>query len=162
MSTTIGIKALPNFSGKPGQKSCGLWPAVLWALVIFATSSTVVTTKQLVKTVASNTVVQVSSSGFDAFWREYWWVFVKGYHALEYMTLFLLLNKGLSSKADWTFERRWRLSLLLTIFYAATDEYHQTFVPGRGGLVSDVLIDTGGAVAAAFFVLWLERRKFRK
>jgi len=31
-------------------------------------------------------------------------------------------------------------------FYAATDEFHQLFVPGRSGQISDVLIDSAGAL----------------
>lgn len=40
------------------------------------------------------------------------------------------------------------------IGYAATDEFHQLFVPGRSGQISDVLIDGAGAVTgAALFLL---------
>ena len=49
--------------------------------------------------------------------------------------------------------------------YAATDEFHQLFVPGRSGQLSDVILDSAGALAgvAAFTVLcWLiNRRKAR-
>lgn len=31
--------------------------------------------------------------------------------------------------------------------YAATDEFHQIFVPGRAGMVTDVMIDSSGALA---------------
>jgi VanZ family protein len=51
----------------------------------------------------------------------------------------------------------WReagLALLVTALYAATDEYHQTFVPTRDGCVRDVFIDSCGA-AAGLFLLWL-------
>jgi VanZ family protein len=33
--------------------------------------------------------------------------------------------------------------------YAASDEFHQLFVPGRSGEVKDVLIDSAGAVTGA-------------
>lgn len=42
-------------------------------------------------------------------------------------------------------------SLLSTAAYAGTDEFHQLFVPGRAGRVTDVLIDSGGAVIALLF-----------
>jgi VanZ family protein len=32
------------------------------------------------------------------------------------------------------------------MFYAITDEIHQIFVPGRDGIVFDVIIDTFGAI----------------
>lgn len=37
-------------------------------------------------------------------------------------------------------------AVIFCIAYAVTDEAHQTFVAGRSGLVSDVLIDTTGAI----------------
>lgn len=47
-------------------------------------------------------------------------------------------------------------SVLLSAIYAASDEFHQTFIPGRSGQISDVLLDTAGALAGAvFFVIIL-------
>ena len=37
--------------------------------------------------------------------------------------------------------------MLTAALYAATDEVHQLFVPGRSGQVSDVLLDSAGAIA---------------
>lgn len=39
------------------------------------------------------------------------------------------------------------LSLFLTIIYAITDEYHQSFSSGRYSSVKDVILDASGAVA---------------
>jgi VanZ family protein len=39
------------------------------------------------------------------------------------------------------------LSVLFVFIYAVTDEFHQTFVPGRSGEVRDVLIDTTAGTA---------------
>jgi len=50
-------------------------------------------------------------------------------------------------------------ALVVTIVYAVTDEYHQTFVEGRDGLVLDVVID---ALAAAVAVLAIRRRITRR
>ena len=48
-------------------------------------------------------------------------------------------------------ERTW-LAWLLALTYAATDEFHQSFVPGRSASIFDVLIfDNLGAMIA----LWL-------
>ena len=38
-------------------------------------------------------------------------------------------------------------AVLICVIYAVSDEVHQLFVPGRGGQIKDVLIDSGGAVA---------------
>lgn len=48
------------------------------------------------------------------------------------------------------------LALAVVFLYAASDEFHQSFVPGRTALFSDVLIDTAGGAAGLFF-LWLIR-----
>jgi len=46
-------------------------------------------------------------------------------------------------------------SLALTVLYAATDEFHQLFTPGREGTPADVGIDAAGACLglAAYFAL---------
>jgi VanZ family protein len=46
------------------------------------------------------------------------------------------------------------LALAVVFAYAASDEFHQIFVPNRTALVSDVLIDTSGG-AAVLLLLWL-------
>ena len=47
-------------------------------------------------------------------------------------------------------------SILIVMLYAGTDEFHQMFVEGRSGKVTDVLIDTCGAVVGilGFLLLW--------
>ena len=42
----------------------------------------------------------------------------------------------------------WLLALLIAALYACSDEWHQTFVPGREGTVRDVVIDGVGIVGA--------------
>ena len=54
--------------------------------------------------------------------------------------------------------RRW-LAWLLAVLYAATDEYHQSFVPYRSPSIWDVLIfDNFGALIS----LWLTNRYMKK
>ncbi len=58
----------------------------------------------------------------------------------------------------WKEGKGWRLGvpILITALYAATDELHQVFVPGRSGQLSDVILDSCGAVAGVlFFALFL-------
>jgi len=46
------------------------------------------------------------------------------------------------------------LALSIVLLYAATDEFHQFFIPGRTPLISDIYIDTcGGAIA--ILALWI-------
>jgi len=43
------------------------------------------------------------------------------------------------------------------IFYAATDEFHQLFVSGRGGQIRDVLIDSIGVALGILIFLFILR-----
>ena len=44
------------------------------------------------------------------------------------------------------------LAAAVAVAYAATDEFHQSFVAGRHGTPVDWLIDTAGAVTAALLI----------
>ncbi len=46
--------------------------------------------------------------------------------------------------------------------YAASDEFHQAFVPGRGARFSDVVLDSAGVLFGALFVLVLARVLLRR
>lgn len=85
-------------------------------------------------------------------------LFRKCGHLSEFAILALLLWRAVRRACpgrergwDW---RRAGLSLLGVLLYAASDEFHQTFVPGRCGQVSDVFIDLGGG-AFGLGLLWL-------
>lgn len=82
----------------------------------------------------------------------------KGAHLTVYAVLALLAWRAWRKPVRRD-PRPWRwqhagVALLIAALYAATDEFHQTFVPGRYGCVRDVLIDSCGA-AASLFLLWL-------
>jgi VanZ family protein len=74
-------------------------------------------------------------------------------HAGVYAVLFLLWWRALRSTGEEP--RPLAAAWLIAVAYSATDEWHQTFVTGRHGSPLDVLIDAGGASAAA---LWAMRR----
>jgi VanZ family protein len=53
-------------------------------------------------------------------------------------------------------------ALAITLAYAVSDEYHQTFVTGRHGAATDVLIDAVGvALAAVLARQWTRSRASR-
>ena len=45
------------------------------------------------------------------------------------------------------------VSLIIGVIYASTDEIHQAFVPGRGPLVTDVILDSMGVLTGIFIVM---------
>jgi len=52
------------------------------------------------------------------------------------------------------------LAIAGTFLVASLDEFHQTFLPNRTGLFSDVLIDTGGAlVGQTLILIWFWTRR---
>ena len=79
-------------------------------------------------------------------------------HMAEYSVFALLLWRALRKPAK-NFARPWNwreagLALLLVALYAASDEFHQSFVATRTPHLHDVALDTLGG-AAGLFVLWL-------
>lgn len=75
----------------------------------------------------------------------------KAAHFCEFALLAFLFNLALLYTAG---KRHIPLSIALTSLYAASDELHQLFVPGRSCQVSDWFLDTcGGAAGAIFFLV---------
>ena len=74
-------------------------------------------------------------------------------HLTEYAILALLLWRALhlskNNLPTWSWPKVGG-TLLLVFIYAATDEFHQRFVPTRTALVSDVFIDTAGGAIGLF------------
>ncbi len=76
----------------------------------------------------------------------------KGGHALGYSLLALANLHGLNGK-------RTRLAWLMTVAYAALDEFHQAFVPGRNASLVDVLLfDNLGALAGLWAFNLFQKR----
>jgi VanZ family protein len=101
----------------PPRRVVSAWlPVVLWAALIFSFSA-----------------VPDLGTGLGT------WDFVlrKIAHVCEYAVLGLLLYRA---------TRREQLAVLIGVLYAASDEFHQHFVPGRHATVRDVAIDTGGVL----------------
>jgi VanZ family protein len=68
----------------------------------------------------------------------------KGAHMAGYGLLALGILRGLGYQR----QHHILIILLVVFLYAASDEFHQSFVPGRNASLLDVLIDTAGAVVA--------------
>lgn len=101
-------------------------PVLVWAAVIFAFSS-----------------IPSLNSGLGS-WD---YVLRKCAHMTEYAILAILLARAARSYV-WAFP--------LAVAYAASDEFHQTFVRGRHGTPVDVAIDAVGALVG--LTLWTKLR----
>ncbi len=49
------------------------------------------------------------------------------------------------------------VSLLLCLLYGISDEFHQSFIPGRYPSITDIVADVFGAALACMFWLWMNR-----
>jgi hypothetical protein len=78
----------------------------------------------------------------------------KGGHAAGYALLALANLRALG----WD-KKRWWLAWLLAVLYSATDEFHQSFVPGRNAALTDVGIDAFGAAAGLLLLKILDLRR---
>jgi VanZ family protein len=65
-------------------------------------------------------------------------------HVLEYTVLYLAFYRASKKKF---------LAFVLTVVFAISDEWHQTFIPGRTGKIQDILIDSIGAGFGGI-ILW--------
>lgn len=115
-------------------------PAIVWMVVIFVLSS--VSGLRVSDDAAVDRPVRATA------------------HLLAFGTLAALLLLALVGRAR---PRVWHVATAyaLTIIYAASDEIHQAFVPGRTGRAQDVAIDAIGAAAGlsfAYLGLWLWSR----
>ena len=81
-------------------------------------------------------------------------------HMCEYFIFFWILIL-----ANGNLPKGWKLAFFIALIYAATDEFHQSFVPGRIGSPTDVLVDGLGAGlgwSSAFFIAKIKNRKQKK
>lgn len=74
-------------------------------------------------------------------------------HFMEYALLFIFYNFALKQSTNIFYKKRLIYCLVLTIIYAISDEYHQTWVNGRTGKPFDIGIDSFGAFFG-LFVVW--------
>jgi VanZ family protein len=136
-------------------------PVLVWMAVIFTASSDTHSyehSSRLIAPLLYWLFPHISANAVD------WVVFIarKCAHLAEYSVFALLLWRALcrffqNNSRQWSW-RQAGATLLIVAFYAATDEFHQRFVPGRTPAVHDVLIDTLGG-AAGLFLLWLVGRR---
>lgn len=116
---------------------------VVWMGLIFLTSSSLF-------------APQMASDGTEQWFGSLNYVARKLAHIGEYAILTYFWLRG-----TWTVTHRFRFRLAwsaaLSVLYAATDEYHQSLVPQRDGVWTDVVWDAAGALAAVCILWWIYR-----
>ncbi len=141
------------------------WPALAWAVVISLFSTGAFTSENtgriiipllhwLLPSLPPKTLALMHH------------VIRKCAHFTEYFILSLLILRGIRAGRHGTRLVWAAVAILLVAGYAALDEFHQSFVPGRTAAISDVLLDTTGGITAqavaALAALWFHVRGGRE
>ncbi len=109
------------------KKFLKLWlPVICWAGLIFYLSS-----------------LPNLKSGLEPLWDT---ILRKVAHLTEYGILFLLLAKPMKKSLKW--------AVFLCFIYALSDEFHQSFVPGRSMALADVCFDSAGVFLGYLVGIW--------
>ena len=91
-------------------------------------------------------------------------------HIVAYLLMGFLLCRALTSKFPAnvkasTFIRPIMISIICVLVYAISDEWHQSYVPGRSPAIKDVILDlvcgTFGAGLTILYRSWVSRLKAR-
>ena len=87
-------------------------------------------------------------------------------HILGYLLFGLLLTRAFCRQwpwmdgagEAWSWAKTWQVVALCSLIYGLSDEYHQSFVPGRESDVIDLVADTiGGFLGAYVYSIWIDR-----
>ncbi|MEM4292549.1 MAG: VanZ family protein [Thermoplasmata archaeon] len=144
----------------------GIWFAIfVYALLIFQLSSApmnaqpepIQTTYQTINETVKQTIV-VPTGQPQRYTPDYLHLFLfVGFGLLLYCGFFVIGG----SARHFAVNLAWCLGTV----YAATDEYHQSFVPGRSADWKDVVADASGvflgiliAIPLVFAIIWLRKR----
>ena len=82
------------------------------------------------------------------------------YEMVENVPLIVVKRDGTREKFDR--KKIFVFTMVIGIAYAISDEIHQIFVPMRGPVITDVLIDAVGVLLGALFVRALIKKHRRK
>jgi VanZ like family len=70
-------------------------------------------------------------------------------------TFFLLISIKGKNKLD---KKYLLVVILISIFYAITDEFHQLFVPGRFSSLTDILVDSIGSLSSLILFFFIDKK----
>lgn len=133
---------------------------VAWLFFIFGTSSTVVRPNEFFALIQQVFQLDENSlNGFQVFWGAAWLLIVKSWHFTEFAVLLLLCVGSLRWLTGSLSQSKILAASVFCIVFAASDEWHQTFIPDRYGTLWDVGVDSLGVALAT---LWCLSRLPRK
>ena len=135
----------------------------LWLLLIFYFSSQVADDSNELSHGIMNNIIKFieglfPNSTFDFSNLNFY--IRKSAHFITYLVLGVLTINAFSNLGLLRY-RLFSYSLLFCVLYAASDEFHQSFVPGRSGQGSDVLLDSVGALVGIliYLLFWIKLNK---
>ena len=133
---------------------------LIWLLLIFGTSCTVIRPLEFLELVQYFTgAKRESMERFGIFWGISWFAIVKGWHFTEFAILTFLCVGVIKWWRGYVASGSILGAMIFCVAFAASDEWHQSFVPDRFGTIQDVLIDSLGVSAAGSLMLVRQKRK---
>lgn len=116
-------------------------PPLLWMVLIFAMSS-----RSTIPVAPGLSPQLIAAAG----------------HIVVYAILAVLLYRALTDHLE-SWQRRALLAWVIATLYGISDEFHQSFVPGRYATVEDVVLDAVGAAIGLLLyriaIQWLASRR---
>ena len=67
-------------------------------------------------------------------------------HVVAYLVMGVLFSRAAAGSTRWSSPVVFVVAAMLAALYGVSDEWHQSFVPGRDASLGDVLADTVGAL----------------
>jgi len=139
-------------------------PAMIWMVVIFYMSSQPAwesnsiskgITEQIIEILRRLISLDIETGTWDSLIPELNHYLRKAAHFSAYFILgifvtFTLIKNGFKKKAFY-------ISFLFCLLFAISDEVHQLYVPGRGGMLKDVILDSLGSLTGIMLYFLTKR-----
>ncbi|MDD3924554.1 MAG: VanZ family protein [Erysipelotrichaceae bacterium] len=138
------------------------WTSVIfWMAIIFWFSDQPATASNQLSTGIIDQlfhIFNIAKADFGSLYNTLNFIIRKQAHFFVYLVLgILIINAFFVS--DIRFDHAKLMSIILGIMYAASDEFHQIYVIGRSGQLTDVLIDSLGVLCGIYIYCYLMKRK---